>query len=98
MKLTAKQAAERAGVSAGLVYRWCQEGVLAHYRLGGSGRRGKILIAPTDLDTLLASFRVEGRVELSHSVPTSDRASSGSPAAPFSEFDPARLARAWKPR
>jgi excisionase family DNA binding protein len=58
-KLTVKQAAERAGVSPALVYRWCQEQRLVHYRLGGQGRRGKILIDPADLDAFLKSLKVE---------------------------------------
>jgi excisionase family DNA binding protein len=58
MKLTTKQAAERIGVSAQLVYRWCDEKRLPHYRLGGEGRRGKILIEESDLDAFLASQKV----------------------------------------
>jgi excisionase family DNA binding protein len=59
MKLTIKQAASRAGVSASLMYQWCQERRLTHYRVGGQGRRGKILIDPQDLDSFLASLKVE---------------------------------------
>jgi excisionase family DNA binding protein len=60
MKLTPKQAAERAGVSVSMIYQWCHERLLPHYRCGGSGRRGKILVEETDLETFLASCRVEG--------------------------------------
>lgn len=64
MKLTPKQAAERAGVSQSLIYEWCNERRLTHYRAGRDGRRGKILIDETDLDTFMASLRVEaGTVE-----------------------------------
>jgi excisionase family DNA binding protein len=58
MKLTPKQAAERAGVSLSLVYRWCDERRLPHYRFGGQGRRGRIMIAPDDLDQFMESCRV----------------------------------------
>jgi excisionase family DNA binding protein len=56
--LTAKQAAQKAGVSLSLIYQWCHEGRLPHSRLGGRDRRGKILIDTADLDFLLASMRV----------------------------------------
>ena len=61
MNLTIKQAAARAGVSANLVYRWCQEKRLAHYRLGARGRRGRILIDPGDLDAFLETLKVRPR-------------------------------------
>ncbi len=57
--LTVKEAAERAGVSIALVYQWCEERRLPHYRPGGLHKRGKILIAPCDLDTFMESLRVE---------------------------------------
>lgn len=61
MKLvTVKQAAERIGVSDSLVYEWCANGLLKHYRFGGKGKRGKILIEEGELDSFLASRRVEG--------------------------------------
>ena len=59
MKLTIKQAAVRAGVSTKLVYQWCDERRLAHFRLGGSGKRGRIIIEDGDLDTFLKGCRVE---------------------------------------
>jgi len=58
MKLNVKQAAERAGVSESLLYQLCSEGRLPHYRLGGRGRRGKILISAEDLDAFMESCRV----------------------------------------
>ena len=51
-KLTPKEAAERARVSLSLIYTFVSEGRLAHYRLGGGGKRGRILIDSTDLDAL----------------------------------------------
>lgn len=56
---TVKQTAERLGVSASLVYQWCQEKRLAHVRLGKAGRRGKILIEETDVEAFVAAARVE---------------------------------------
>lgn len=53
--LTVKQAAERAGVSFGLVYEWTRSGMLPHYRMGRSGARGGIRIADVDLDAFLQS-------------------------------------------
>jgi hypothetical protein len=61
--LSVRQAAERAGVSAALVYGWCSAGLLAHHRLGLPGRRGCIRIAEADLDVFLASQKREGRRE-----------------------------------
>jgi excisionase family DNA binding protein len=57
--LTPKQAADRIGVSDSLVYQWCEQGVLAHYRFGGEGKRGRILIEATDFDAFLVSCRQE---------------------------------------
>lgn len=58
--LTVKEAAIRAGVSPSLVYVWCHEQRLPHYRVGAEGKRGRIRIAPADLDVFMASLR-EGR-------------------------------------
>lgn len=92
--MSPKAAAVRACVSPSLVYRWCADGSLPHLRVGGRGRRGKILIAPSDLDALLATFKVEGRPTAPARIP------AGTPASPtassFSELDPTRLERAWK--
>jgi excisionase family DNA binding protein len=59
MRLSVKQAAERAGVSPAMVYQWCDERRLAHYRCGGEGKRGKIVISEEDLDAFVQSIRVE---------------------------------------
>jgi excisionase family DNA binding protein len=59
--LTVKLAAERAGVSESLVYEWCAEGVLPHYRFGRKGRRGRILIDETEFEAFLAGCRQERR-------------------------------------
>ncbi len=59
--LSVKEAAERVGVSPALVYQWCDERRLAHFRFGGRGRRGKILIDPADLDAFLLTQKVTPR-------------------------------------
>lgn len=56
--LTVRVAAERIGVSTALIYQWCDERRLTHYRFGGRGRRGKILIDPADLDTFMQTQRI----------------------------------------
>lgn len=58
-RITVKQAAERAGVSPALVYQLCDERRLTHFRVGGRGRRGKILIDPEDLEAFLATCKVQ---------------------------------------
>ena len=59
MKLTPKLAAERTNVSVSLIYQWCAEGRLPHYRFGRDGRRGRILIAAADLEKFIAECRKE---------------------------------------
>lgn len=56
--LTIKEAAARARVSEPTVRGWVRDRLLAHFRLGAKGRRGKIAIAAEDLERLLDSFRV----------------------------------------
>jgi excisionase family DNA binding protein len=59
--LTVKQVAERLRISASLVYSWCEDRVLPHFRMGGKGKRGKILIEEAALDAFLQSRKVEGK-------------------------------------
>lgn len=59
VKLTVRQAAEMAQVSVALVYQWCDEKRLPHYRFGGDGRRGRILINANDLTKFIEGCRVE---------------------------------------
>jgi len=59
--LTVKQAAEKLRVSPSLVYSWCEDQLLPHYRMGGKGRRGKILIEEAALDVFLQGCKVEGK-------------------------------------
>lgn len=58
MKLTAAQAATRAGVSRSLVYAWCRGRQLRHSRAGTLNRRGKIVIDEADLDAFLKTLEV----------------------------------------
>ena len=55
--LTPKQAADKAGVSTSLVYEWCAQGLLPHYRFGRQGRRGTIRIDEIELEAFLARCR-----------------------------------------
>ena len=57
--LTVKEAGKFAGVSPALIYQWCQEQRLVHYRFGTQGKRGKILIDPKDLEQFMRECRVE---------------------------------------
>ena len=57
--MTVKQVAARLRISDSLVYGWCEDHLLPHYRMGGKGKRGKILIEETALDAFLQSRKVE---------------------------------------
>jgi excisionase family DNA binding protein len=56
--LTVAEAAVHARVSEAMIRQWVAEGTLPHYRLGAKGKRGKIMIEESDLDGVLASFKV----------------------------------------
>ena len=58
--MNVKQAAERLEVSQSLVYQLIAERRLPHLRIGGRGRRGKIVIK----DEHIAAFLEEVRAEL----------------------------------
>lgn len=58
--ISVREAARRVGVSASLVYQWCADGTLSHYRLGASGKRGKILIEPAELEKFYEARKVTG--------------------------------------
>jgi len=62
--LSVTEAAERIGVSESLVYQWVEERRIPHYRLGGKGKRGKVMIAEADLSAFLASCRQEAKPEI----------------------------------
>lgn len=59
MKMTVLEVAERVGVCPSLVYGWVEYRALAHYRLGGKGKRGRILVDEADLEAFLQGCRVE---------------------------------------
>lgn len=90
-RITAKYA-----VSRSTVYAACRSGQLPHYRVPTrKGSRGKYLFREEDVAAWLESLRVAaGPPAPSASAP----ASSGSREGLFSELNPERLARAWKPR
>jgi excisionase family DNA binding protein len=56
--LTPKQAAEYVGISLSMIYQLAEERRITHFRVGGKGKRGKLLFLPGDLDDFLASCRV----------------------------------------
>jgi excisionase family DNA binding protein len=58
-KLTVKEAGVVVGVSPALVYQWCQEQRLRHYRFGGEGKRGRILIDLADLEEFMRQCLVD---------------------------------------
>jgi excisionase family DNA binding protein len=99
MKLTVKQAAERGGVSVQLVYKLCSEHSLPHYRVGGRGRRGKILIEEADLAAFFEGCKVNaqdttGPHQEGDSVPPRPM-KSPSPGT-FTMLDAGRLREAWR--
>jgi excisionase family DNA binding protein len=57
--LTVKQSAAIAGISAGLIYLWIEQGTLPHYRFGRPGCRGTIRVAESDLRQFLDSLKQE---------------------------------------
>jgi len=59
--LTVKRVTDKLRISASLVYSWCEDHFLPHYRMGGKGKRGNILIEETALDAFLQSRKVEGK-------------------------------------
>lgn len=58
--LTTDEAAMMVAVSVSLIYEWCHERRLPHFRLGGAGKRGKIVIDERELLAFLRTCRVEG--------------------------------------
>ena len=98
MKLTPKQAGERAGVSASLIYQLCQERRLPHYRVGGRGRRGKILIDEADLAAFFEACRVGGQDQPAPAGGESVPPGPGNERSPggFTVLDGERLRAAWR--
>lgn len=52
--LSVKAAAARSGLSPSLLYQLCREKRLRHYRVGGRGRRGRLLLDEADLKAFLS--------------------------------------------
>jgi excisionase family DNA binding protein len=57
--LNVHEAAKQSGVSKSLIYELCRSGLLIHYRVGGKGKRGRVLIDTDDLSEYLGSCKVE---------------------------------------
>ena len=57
--LSVAEAAEQLDVSPSLVYQWCAEKRLPHFRLGRRGRRGTIRIQVDELSEFMKCLRVE---------------------------------------
>ena len=88
--LTVKACAERIGVSEGVIYANLRSGRLRGFRVGTAAGRGTWRIDPGDFDLWLQSLRF---ADLTPPPPPPPTASS--PVSPFSELDPARMAKAW---
>jgi excisionase family DNA binding protein len=59
--LTPKEASELYPLSVSLIYQLCEERRLAHYRLGGKGKRGKLLLSPHDIEAFIEAQKVAAR-------------------------------------
>ncbi len=84
-RLSVKDAAAWARVRAPTVYGWCASGVLAHSRIGASGRRGRVVILAADLDKFLASLYRP--VAATPSPPAPARPASKASAPTFRHLD-----------
>ena len=63
---TVKQLAEKHGLSRAIIYLWVEERRFTVYRIGGQGRRGRILID----DDVFAAFLDGLKVEAGPTQPT----------------------------
>lgn len=59
--MTPREAADDLGVSPSLIYQLVEERRIGHIRVGGKGRRGRILIELKALEAFLEENRVEPR-------------------------------------
>jgi excisionase family DNA binding protein len=55
--MTVKQAAQRLEISPSLCYRLIEEKRLTCVRIGGMGRRGKIIVTEDDIKRFMESLR-----------------------------------------
>ena len=72
--MTAKQASEALGISLSLIYQLAAENRIAHYRIGRSGRRGKLVFDEDSVRQFKESCRVTttpepSKYELKHLHP-----------------------------
>jgi len=61
--MTVKEASKELEISPSLTYQLIADGRLPHVRIGGKGRRGKIIIKEKDIETFLAKCRVASGVD-----------------------------------
>jgi excisionase family DNA binding protein len=59
--LTPREASKKYPLSVSLLYQLCDERRIPHYRVGGRGKRGKILLAPHDIEKFIEAQRVDAR-------------------------------------
>ncbi len=55
--LTVKEIAQRLRISTSMAYQLCEEGRLEHHRIGGRGKRGKILVDDEAVQAFLMACR-----------------------------------------
>jgi excisionase family DNA binding protein len=61
--MTVKEASKELEISPSLAYQLIADGRLPHVRIGGKGRRGKIIIKEKDIEAFLAKCRVASEVD-----------------------------------
>ena len=61
--MNVREASSRLEISPSLVYQLCQEGRLGHARIGGAGRRGKIVISEEDVRRFLETVKADTRAD-----------------------------------
>lgn len=64
MLLKVQQVAERLGVSVSLVYQLCADGVMTHFRMGGKGKRGRVMVEESDLQLFMEACRREATASM----------------------------------
>jgi excisionase family DNA binding protein len=57
--LTPKQVSKLYPLSVSLIYQLIEERRLPHYRVGGKGCRGKLLLSPRDIEHFIQNQRVD---------------------------------------